>query len=342
MDIKDIKDFNLQELKEEMGKISAPSYRAKQVFDWLYKRGVNSFDKMKNLPQSFRDILAGKYYVSSPELYEQRRSMDGTEKFLFRLTDNKYIESVVIPAGKRKTLCISTQVGCKYGCVFCASGAGGFIRNLRVSEIINQILFMLYMRKYSITNYVFMGMGEPLDNYENLSKAILIMNDADALRIAARRITVSTCGIVAGIMQLKDIGLHVNLSLSVHSTDDSVRNKLMPVNMKYPLDEVIRACEAFLQDTGRMITLEYVLIKDMNDSAQEADELAKMSKRLHAKVNLIPYSPVPLCGFHSPSKHIIEEFMRMLMEQGVGVTLRDSKGKDIHAACGQLAGRITG
>ena len=334
---KDIKNFTLQEFKREMETLSMPTYRAEQVFYWVYKRGVSEFSAMNNLPKDLRDGLDRIFCISNIELEERLKSKDRSEKFLFRLSDRNFIESVVICSGKRRTLCLSTQVGCKFGCVFCASGMKGFVKDLTASEIINQILFLQHRINYSITNFVFMGMGEPFDNYDNLIKAIKIMNSKHGLDIGARRITVSTCGLIPGIERFKELGLQVNLSISLHAVNNNLRNKLVPINKKYPLEKLIAVCQDFVEKTGRMPTLEYVLIKGINDSLRDAKALSVMAKRLRAKVNLISYSPVIGKEYESPLRRTIDIFKKSLDKSKIGVTVRESKGKDIQAACGQLA-----
>ncbi|MFC1621648.1 23S rRNA (adenine(2503)-C(2))-methyltransferase RlmN, partial [Candidatus Omnitrophota bacterium] len=233
-------------------------------------------------------------------------------------------------SGSRKTICLSTQVGCKFGCAFCASGLKGFKRDLSSSEIIDQIL----LAGSEITNFVFMGMGEPLDNFENVKKAIETMNSSLGMAIGARRITVSTCGIIPGIKRFEEINPQINLSISLHAANNKLRNSLMPINKRYPLEELIEACNNF---SGRTITLEYILIKDKNDLQKDADELSLIARKLKAKVNLIPYSPVPEKRFKAPSGKDIELFQKRLVKNSVNVTVRESKGRDIFAACGQLA-----
>ncbi len=336
----DIRDLSFKELAEELKDLGEPAYRARQVFDWLYKRGEASFEAFTDLPKSLRLKLGESFSLGPLELVERLVAADRTEKFLFRLADGNLIESVLIPAAKRTTLCLSTQVGCKFGCAFCASGLGGFKRNLRPSEILSQALFLRHKLSLHLTNFVFMGMGEPLDNYDNVIKAIQIMNDSRGLGIAARRITVSTVGIIHGIERLKTLGLQVNLSLSLHGVREELRSKLLPVSRKYPLQKVLQACQDYVRETGRMITLEYILLRGFNDSADDAARLASIARRLKAKVNLIPCSPVAGLGFEPPSANANKLFLRWLKEKGVKVTLRRSKGADIQAACGQLAGKI--
>ncbi|MCX5693142.1 MAG: 23S rRNA (adenine(2503)-C(2))-methyltransferase RlmN [Candidatus Omnitrophica bacterium] len=338
MDKKDIKNFTLEELKEEFKKISEPSYRAKQIFSWIYKKGAEDFNAMNNIPKLFMDKLAESYYIGAVKPLKQLESIDGTEKILFELDDGILIETVLICSNKRKTACISTQAGCKYACVFCASGMNGFKRDLSVSEILSQALFLEHRLKHDITNFVFMGMGEPFDNYENVSRTIKIMNSPEAMAVAARRITVSTSGIIPGIEKFKELGLQVNLSISLHAANNELRDRLMSVNKIYPLEKLIKACEDYMNNGGRMLTLEYIVFKDINDSQKDINDLSKIAKRLKAKVNLIPYSEVCSVNFKSSLKKDVKDFEDGLLKKGINVTIRESKGKDIMAACGQLAG----
>lgn len=333
---KDAKSFTIEELRRDMTVVSEPRYRAEQIFSWLYKRRISSFDSMTTLPCRFRKKLDGLYYLSSFKLIKTHRSQDGTEKFLFELSDGNRIESVLIYSGARSTLCLSTQIGCKYACVFCASGLKGFIRNLKPSEILDQILFIEHKTKHKITNFVFMGMGEPLDNLENLTKVIKIMNYRGGLDIGARRITVSTCGIIPGIEKLSKLALQINLSISLHAVNDRLRNELMPVNRKYPLKQLIVACKKFIKERKRKITFEYILIKDKNDCLQDAELLSSLARGLEAKVNLIPFSRVYGSEFQTPSSQKVALFKSWLVAKGIRATVRDSKGSDIQAACGQL------
>ncbi|MBN2408187.1 MAG: 23S rRNA (adenine(2503)-C(2))-methyltransferase RlmN [Candidatus Aminicenantes bacterium] len=336
---KDIQDLTLDELRTELEGWGEPAYRAMQIFEWIYKKGARSFDAMTDLPKSLREELEDHFRLSSLELAEGLRSADGTQKYLFRLADGAFIETVLIPSGTRRTLCLSTQVGCKFGCVFCASGREGFKRNLSSSEIVGQILFRSDASNVRLSNFVLMGMGEPLDNFENVVRAVRIMNAREGLDIGARRITISTVGIVPAVKELARLGLQVNLSLSLHATTEALRSRLLPVNRKYPLAEVVRASAEYAGATGRMITVEYILISRLNDTAADAGRLAAIAKRLRAKINLIPYSPG--CGpeWEASSRDRTDAFLRCLQEKGVSVTVRLSKGADIRAACGQLAGK---
>jgi 23S rRNA (adenine2503-C2)-methyltransferase len=294
---------------------------------------------MTDLPKRLRQRLEEACDLRPLELAEKLRSEDGTEKFLFRLADSRLIETVLISSGGRRTLCLSTQVGCKFGCVFCASGSGGFERNLLPSEMLGQVLYLRDKLEVHLTNFVFMGMGEPLDNLDNLERTVRIMNAPEGMGIAARRITVSTVGIVPAIEKLESLGLQVTLSLSLHATTDELRSRLLPANRKYPLAEVIKAGVHYARTTGRMITIEYILISGLNDSAADSRRLASIARKLRAKVNLIPYSPGYGPAFTASSVPRQQEFVQVLESLGVSATIRRSKGADIRAACGQLAGR---
>lgn len=332
-----IKDLTFEELKKALSELGEPAYRARQIFQWLFKKGTRSFNDITSLSKTLRDELDKRYYLDAVKLSKHLTSKDETEKFLFELSDGKFVETVLILAGDRKTACMSTQVGCKFACAFCASGKEGFTRNLTPSEITGQVLFLRHELGHKIDNYVFMGMGEPLDNLENVIVALEAMNSPDGMGIAARRITVSTSGIIPGIEKLKGLDVRVNLSVSIHATTNETRNALMPVNKLYPLEKLTGACEDYANKTGRMITLEYIMIENLNDSTRDASRLAKIAKHLDAKVNLIAYSPVPGYDFHAAPKERIKAFAKALAEKKVKSTLRESKGADISAACGQLA-----
>ncbi len=335
----EIRDFTLEELKAELKGMGEPDFRAVQIFSWLYRHGAVMFDEFSNLPRALRDKLASRFEIGRLELAEEVSSRDGTAKFLFRLRDGNFIETVFIPSGKRRTICLSTQVGCKFGCVFCASGKRGFQRNLRPSEITGQVLSLENKLGREATNFVFMGMGEPLDNYAHLERALRILNDPQGFGVAARRITISTAGFLPGIEALKTLDLQVNLSLSLHAVTDRLRTELMPINRTFPLEKLVAAGEEYIRSGGRMLTLEYLLLRGLNDSLHDADGLAGIARRLRAKVNLIAYSPVEGLKFEPPRDVEIGLFRTWLEERRVQVTVRRSKGKDILAACGQLAGR---
>ena len=340
MEKKDIRDLSLVELRQEMTALGEPAYRAEQVFAWLYKRGATSFDSFTDLRQGLRLRLAERFTVAGLEMFSQQQGHDRTEKFLFRLDDGQFVETVLIPSGERATVCVSTQVGCKFRCAFCASGRHGFRRNLRPAEITGQVLYLRDRLRLELTNVVFMGMGEPLDNFEALERVMRVMNAPEGMGLAARRLTVSTAGYVPGIRRFAELDLQVNFSLSLHAATDRLRSSLMPINKKWSLEEVVEAAEGYVQKSGRMMTIEWVLLAGVNDSPGDAEGLAAVAKRLRGKVNLTPYSPVAGFDFQSPDEARIAVFRRRLEERRVRVTVRESKGRDILAACGQLAGRF--
>lgn len=336
---KDIRNFTLHELRQEMERFSVPKYRANQIFDWLYKKGVCSFDAMSNLSPSVKALLAEYFSCHEISPSQRRLSSDGTEKILFLLADGNTIETVSIPVGRRNTLCVSTQVGCKFGCLFCASGMRGFVRNLETSEILAQILYFRFFLKRPLTNIVFMGIGEPLDNMPALLKAVAIINNKDALDFGKRKMTISTCGIIPGIQRLGELKMQIELSISLHAPDDELRNRLMPVNRTYGVQRLVAVAREYAGGTKRAVTFEYILIRDFNDSLECAEELAGLLKGGLFKVNLIPLSPVEgFCGETPDAKRIVD-FNRRLKARGIAATVRSSRGADIDAACGQL--RIT-
>jgi len=334
-----IRNFSLKELEAELIKMNAPRFRAKQIYSWVFKQGVAAFSDMNNIPKELIGRLEERYSIGVLSLEKSIIAGDSTEKFLFKLSDGKLIETVLIPAANRNTVCISTQVGCKYRCAFCASGLGGFVRDLTPAEIVGQALFVRSKFKQEITNYVFMGMGEPLDNFDNTVKAIALMNSPEGMNVGARRITVSTCGIIPGIKKLAGLGIQVNLSISLHAASNQLRNTLVPANKMFPLSDLIKACEKYIDETGRVITLEYVLIKNRNMSSKDAEKLAAIAKRLGAKVNLISYNEVSGLRLTPPETKEAFLFMELLKRKRINVTLRRSKGSSVGAACGQLAGK---
>jgi len=337
---KNLFDLTLDELKSELETMGEKPFRAAQIFDWLYHKGVSDFSGFTSLSKDLREKLAFRFRIGALEVADRRDSGDGTTKFLFRLHDGAFIETVLIRAGRRLTVCLSTQVGCKFACAFCASGRHGFNRNLASSEITGQVLYLQHTLGLELTNFVFMGMGEPLDNWANVEKALRIMNAPEGLGIAARRMTVSTAGYLPAFKRLEEFDLQVNLSLSLHAVTDRLRDKLMPINRRFPLEDVVRAAEEYIRSGGRMITLEYIVMRGLNDSLDDADGLAGIARRLRAKVNLIAYSPVEGLSFETPNEADLARFKRWLEERKVNTTLRLSKGSDIAAACGQLAGRF--
>ncbi len=334
----DIKNLSKDELKAELAAIGEEAYRAAQIFRWLYKDTAKSFDEMTDLSKGLREKLKSRFHITKLVLLDSKRSLvDDTTKYLFKLEDGNTLESVFLPEPKRVTLCLSSQVGCKFGCSFCASSPLGFVRNLKTSEILDEILYIKgYNNAAIITNVVFMGIGEPLDNYDNMLKGIRILNDKDAFRIGARKITISTCGIIPGIEKLSNEKLQVGLSVSLHSADDKIRSKLVPVNKVYPLRDLISGCKDYTKKTGRIITFEYVLIKGVNCSEPDALRLAGLLRAIPCKVNTISYNQIKAKGYEPPSKEDIRNFMRILKTKHIDATHRKSKGEDIDAGCGQL------
>jgi len=336
----DVKSLHLDELRE----IAQPSYRAGQIADWLYRKRVTSFAEMTNLPQALRTKLADNFCFGRIDVLRVLGSKDTTRKFLFRLRDGNLIESVLIPASPalygapsdRRTICLSTQVGCAYGCKFCASGLDGWKRNLRADEIVNQIMAVEEAIGGRVDNIVFMGMGEPLANYDNLLRAIQIINAPWGIGIGARHITISTSGLVPQIRRLADQPLQIRLAVSLHGASDDVRSRIMPVNRKYNLSALLDACRYFTERKKQRITFEYILIAQVNDSDEQARQLAKHARALEAKVNLIPYNEVEGLNWTQPPPDRQKKFLGLLRLAGVRATLRREKGDDIAAACGQL------
>jgi 23S rRNA (adenine2503-C2)-methyltransferase len=335
----DIRDYSLEELEQIFRKWRISVYHARQVFSWIYQKEAASFDEMTDLSLDLRKRFKEQFIFQELKLIKMRESTDGTKKFLFGLEDDNLIESVLIPAEGRNTACLSTQVGCKYACRFCASGLLGFKRNLAVWEILTQLSEINRTKRGGsgkVSHVVFMGTGEPLDNYENVLKAIRIINSGEGLNIGARRITISTAGVIPGIERLVNEGLQIELSASLHSACDKTRNQLMPINRKYPLKELISACRKYALATGRQVTFEYVLIKDINCLSQDAKNLAKLLKGWLSKVNLLIYNPIEDFSFKAPDKSEALAFKQILQNEGIPVTLRRPRGQDIEGACGQL------
>jgi len=336
--MRDIKELNLKELEDKISSWARPKYHAKQILGWIYQKGAYEFSGMSNLPADLRKTLENEFYILGLELADLQGSSDGTEKFLFRLKDANLIEAVNIPASGRVTGCVSSQVGCKFACEFCASGLKGLKRNLTTGEILNEVLYLKNnLSAGQLTHIVFMGTGEPLDNYDNVLKAIRTINSPEAFHIGARRITISTCGIIPGIQKLQEEDLQVELSISLHAAEDKLRSRIMPVNRKYPLADLIAACGQYIKKTNRQVTFEYILIKDLNADLEAAQKLGMLLKDLKlAKVNLIPANAVPESRIMPPSALQVRAFKDCLFNSGINVTLRKERGQDIDAACGQL------
>ena len=362
--LQDIKSLTREELETLFAAWKQPKYRVAQLLEWLYVHHVTSWEAMTNLPKPLREKLKENFSLQILELVRKQGARDTTQKFLWRLHDHSLIESVLIPANPalygeasdRHTLCVSTQVGCAYGCKFCASGLDGWKRNLTPDEIVEQVLAVERLSPQptvrsqssaaqprtgdrglrTVDNLVVMGMGEPLANYDHLLKALRILNAPWGGGIGARKITISTSGLAPQIRRLAAEPLQFRLAISLHGATDEVRNKIMPVNRRYPLKELVAACEEYQGQKGRMLTFEYILIAGVNDSIDQAKPLAALARRLFAKVNLIPYNRVEGLPWERPDEEIQEKFLAALEKQKVIATLRREKGHDIDAACGQL------
>lgn len=330
-----------EQLAQLCAELDEPAYRGGQIWHWLYRRFVADFSEMKNLPASLRHTLAQRFALASAIVsHSQSEAGSGsTTKWLVTLPDGNAVEEVLIPARGRTSVCVSSQVGCKFACAFCASGQSGFQRNLSTGEIVGQVVLAARQLGATPSNLVFMGIGEPLDNYDAVLAAIRIINDPEGLCLGARRITISTCGVIPGIQRLAQEGLQVELSVSLHAPDDALRTRLMPVNRKYPLSDLLETCRAYAERTRRLITFEYTLIKGVNDSPELARSLARILQPLHARVNLIPLSPVAEFKGQASPAPVVEMFLKVLERAGINATLRRSQGAKVDAACGQLRGK---
>ncbi len=334
----------LSRLSEMLKEAGHPAYRGTQILEWVYGKRVESFEVMTNLSADLRAWLAERFVFHALEPIRVQGSGDTTRKYLFRLGDGALIESVLIPASPalygeasdRRTLCVSTQVGCAYGCKFCASGLDGWSRNLTSGEIVGQIIRAEAHSGERVSNLVFMGMGEPLANFKNLLQALEILNAPWGVGIGARRITISTSGLAPQIRELAEQTLQVRLAISLHGARDEVRQQIMPVNRKYPLDQLLEACEYYMERKKQRITFEYILIRDVNDTPEDAAALVEVARRVDAKVNCIPYNTVEGLDWVRPEESRQDAFMAVLKRGRVTATIRREKGHDIAAACGQL------
>lgn len=343
-----IYDFSMDELKERV----TPSFRAKQIYDWLYAKYVTSFEDMKNIPKDMQAKLGEEFSMGALALEYISLSKDGSKKYLFRTSDGHSFEAVMllmreeerdeegkIVEGSRHTLCLSTQIGCKIGCAFCLTAKGGFVRNLSAGEIVYQVVAIkkdLALPPAKSLNIVYMGMGEPLDNFDNLTKAIKIIADEQGLNISVKRQTVSTSGLSTKIERLGIENLGVNLAISLHAVDDELRDKLMPINKAYNIKSVIEAIKKFPIDRRKRVMFEYLMLGGLNDSVDAAKKLLKLIEGIKAKVNLIYFNPYEGSEFKRPSRESMEAFQKFLHDRGVVCTIRESRGLDIEAACGQL------
>lgn len=340
----DLLSMTKEEIARECERLGEPSFRANQICQWLYQKRVESFSDMTDLPAGFRAKLNETAPLHRLELVRKTGAKDQTQKFLFKLADGSMIETVLIPASPalygeksdRRTICISSQVGCAYGCKFCASGLDGWKRNLLTGEILSQFIAVERFSGDKINNIVFMGMGEPFANYDNLIRAVGTLNAPWGIGLGARHMTVSTSGLVPRIKDFADQPLQARLAISLHGATDEVRGQIMPVNRKYPLKELLDACEYFTQKKKQFITFEYILIQGVNDTPEQARELGRHARKLQAKVNLIPYNTVEGLSWVRPEQDVQEDFLAMVRRAGATATLRREKGHDIAAACGQL------
>lgn len=329
-------DITIEELHRQVKSVGEKPFRADQLVDWVYKKGVTDPGRMSNVPNA----LAGRFDILTSHVVADSRSSDDCTKLLLELHDGKRIETVLIPTDNRATACVSTQAGCAMGCEFCASGLGGFERNLTGGEILEQLVHLRQATGRAVTNVVMMGMGEPLANYDATLRAVKAIVDPRRFGISARKVTVSTVGLPKQIRRLAREDLPITLAISLHAPNDAIRRQLMPIAQKHSIEEIIEAAEEFYESRKREITLEYVLLADVNDSSLCADALAKIAKRLRCNVNLILYNPVADLPYERPTPVAVENFRRRLDKKGVNVNLRSSRGLDADAACGQLRRRV--
>ena len=332
----DIKSMTREELGAAFAAMGQPRFRAGQVFAWLH-RGVRSFDEMTNLPKALREQLAAEYELTAPAVARKQVSAkDGTIKYLWRLGDGHCVESVLMRYHHGNTVCISSEVGCAMGCAFCASTKGGLVRRLRPSEMLDQVLFTGLDSGAPVSNIVLMGIGEPLDNYDNVRRFLALVNDPEGMNIGMRHISLSTCGLVPGIDRLAEEALQLTLSVSLHAPDDALRSSLMPVNRRYPIDELLAACKRYFEKTGRRISFEYAMIDGRNDTPEMAQLLIRRLRGLPAHVNLIPLNRIEESPLQPSTRQAVAAFQKALDDAGITATVRRTLGSDIDASCGQL------
>ncbi|MCR4989285.1 MAG: 23S rRNA (adenine(2503)-C(2))-methyltransferase RlmN [Lachnospiraceae bacterium] len=337
----DIKSLYLDELTEYIRSLDLPAFRSKQLYEWMHVHLARSFDEMSNIPKTLKEKLSKECeYTSLKTELVQESKTDGTRKYLFELSDGNHIESVFMRYKHGNTVCVSSQVGCRMGCNFCASTLGGLVRSLKASEILDQIYSISVDTGERISNIVVMGMGEPLDNYDEVVRFIKLISDENGLNISRRNITVSTCGIVPGIIKLAKEDLKITLALSLHAVTDEKRKKLMPVANSYSISELMDACKSYFDMTGRRISFEYALAGGNNDSDEDAEGLCRLAKSVHAHVNLIPVNPVRERSYVRSGRERIDVFKNKLEKNGINVTIRRELGSDIDGACGQLRNRV--
>ncbi|MDD7025262.1 MAG: 23S rRNA (adenine(2503)-C(2))-methyltransferase RlmN [Oscillospiraceae bacterium] len=336
----DIRSMTLEELKTAVVRMGEKPFRAKQIYEWLHIKLVDTYGEMTNLSAALRETLANTYELYPVKVLEVQTSrIDGTRKFLFGLSDRQVVESVWMQYHHGNSVCISSQVGCRMGCKFCASAIGGLVRNLTAAEMLGQVYAIQKLTGERVSNVVVMGTGEPFDNYENLLRFLHMLTDENGLHISQRNVTVSTCGIVPGIRSFAKEGLQVTLALSLHASDNEKRRELMPVAFQYELSEVMAACRYYFEKTGRRMTYEYSLVGGVNDSDEDAAKLGKLLKGQNCHVNLIPVNPVRERSYVQSDRTVVENFKNKLEKCGINVTIRREMGRDIDGACGQLRRR---
>lgn len=335
---KDILSMFPDELKAEIKQFGQPGFRADQITDWLAK-GIRSFDQMTNLSKDLIAVMNDKYRLYEPEVLEKKTSTDGTVKYLWKLYDGNAVETVIMRYKYGNTVCVSSQVGCRQGCAFCASTIGGLVRNLNASEILDEVVFSQKESGLKISNIVMMGIGEPLDNFENVVRFLRLVNDPRGINIGMRHITISTCGIIERFGDLSSLGYPVTLSLSLHAPDDETRSRLMPANRSRGIEAIMDGCIKYYEATGRRISFEYAMIRNVNDSDEQAYMLAEKAKKTHAHINLIPLNYVSERDLHPSDPATVKRFKEILESRGVNVTVRRKLGNDVDASCGQLRRR---
>ena len=337
MEKTDIKSMDLEKLTSFVASLGEKPFRAKQLYEWMHKKLASDYDEMTNLPKSLKEkLLQSAAFTSLVVVDEKISQIDGTRKYLFSLSDGNIIESVLMKYNHGNSVCISSQVGCRMGCRFCASTLDGLERNLTASELLDQIYRIQKLTGERVSNVVVMGSGEPMDNYDNLIDFIRLLTDENGLNISQRNITVSTCGIVPGIKKLADEDLQITLALSLHAPNDEVRKTLMPIAKRYSLSEVLPACQEYFEKTGRRLTFEYSLVSGVNDNLKEAKALADLLKGINGHVNLIPVNPIKERDYVQSDRKAILDFKNYLEKNGINVTIRREMGRDINGACGQL------
>ena len=331
-----ISSLTLEQLAAELKALGQPGFRAKQIFHWVHQKLVTEFSAMTDQPKTLLATLEEHFYIAAPQIERRQEAKDGTVKYLLRMADGNCIETVVMRYHYGNTVCVSTQVGCRMGCAFCASTIAGKVRNLTPAEMMDQVLFTQLDSGLEISNIVLMGIGEPLDNFDNVMRFLELINSPDGMNIGMRHISLSTCGLVDKIEKLAERDLQLTLSVSLHSPDDESRSKIMPVNRRWPVDTLLAACRDYFAKTGRRISFEYTMIDGVSDSPEQAELLSKKLAGMGAHVNMIPLNNVTESGLHTSSRQAIHQFQSILEANGITATLRRTLGSDIDASCGQL------